>query len=173
MKHSVHDLIAVHFTRSLVALKGLLAKARAHAEARKFDENLFLQTRVAPDMFPFVKQIQIATDGAKGAAARLTGKTAPVFADDETTLAQLIDRIDRTIAFLQSTSEKDYEGYELRTMAFPWRPGVHMQGFDYLSSHAIPNFYFHMTTAYTLLRSSGVQIGKNDFLGEQNWVKDA
>lgn len=173
MKHSVHDLIAVQFSRSLLGLKGLLLKARAHAETRKFDENLFLQLRVAPDMFPFVKQIQITTDGAKGAAARLTGKTAPVFADNETTLTQLIERIERTVEFLQSTSEKDYEGYESRTMAFPWSPGVHLKGFDYLSSHAIPNFYFHMTTAYTLLRSSGVEVGKGDFLGEQNWIKEA
>lgn len=172
MNHSVHDLVSVQFSRSLGALHGLLKKAQAHASERKFDENLFLQLRVAPDMFPLIKQVQVATDNAKGAGARLTGKTAPVFEDKETTLAELLTRIEKTREFLQSLNEKDFEAYAEKKISFPWYPGVHMMGSDYLSSHALPNFYFHMNTAYLLLRGAGVALGKRDFLGEQNWIKD-
>lgn len=172
MKHNVHDLVSVQFSRSLKALKGLLLKAREAAKERKFDENLYLQMRMAPDMFPFVKQVQIATDTAKGAGARLTGKTAPVFEDKEATLEELLQRIDKTVEFLGTLSKEDFEGYEKKSISFPWYPGVHMNGDDFLSSHALPNFYFHMTTVYLMLRSNGLVIGKRDFLGEQNWIKD-
>lgn len=171
MKHSLNDLISNQFTRSLVALKGMLHKAGEFAKERKFDENLFLQLRLAPDMFPLVRQVQIATDGAKGAAARLSGKTAPVFPDEEKTIPELIARIDKTIDFLRSFKAEDFKDYETRTMSFPWNPGSFLKGEDYLSSHALPNFYFHLTTAYAILRLHGVALGKGDFLGEQNWQK--
>jgi hypothetical protein len=168
MQHA-HDMIAVQFPRSLKALRTILKKGQGFAQERKFDENAFLQTRLAPDMLPLVKQVQITTDSAKGAVARLTGKTVPSFADDETTLEQLLSRIDKTIAVLQDTKPEDFKDYATKKISFPWVPGKEMSGADYFSSHLIPNFYFHMTTTYDLLRGSGVQLGKNDFLGEQNW----
>ena len=172
MKHSVNDLVVNQFSRSLIALKGMLGKAREHAEGRKFDENTFLQMRLAPDMFPFVKQVQITTDTAKFAASRLSGKAAPTFNDDETTLAQLIERVDKTLTYLRTFNATDFEGYASKKASFGWKPGVSLSGEDYLSSHAIPNFYFHMATTYCLLRASGVNVGKGDFLGEQNWKSE-
>ncbi len=172
MQHSIHDLISVQFTRNLVALKGILNKASEHASDRKFDENNYLTLKISPDMFDFKKQIQITTDGAKGAVARLTGKTAPVFDDTETTFKQLVERVDKTIEFVSSAKPEDFKDYASRTMKFPFRPGVYLKGEDYLVSHAIPNFYFHMTVAYCLLRGAGVAIGKGNFLGEQKWLKE-
>jgi uncharacterized protein len=169
MKHSVSDLVVNQFSRSLKALRGLLKKSQEYAQQRKFDENLFLQMRFAPDMFPFVKQVQITSDIAKAAAARLSGQTPPSFPDDEKTLADLISRIDKTLDFIQGFKEQSFHGYEQKQVSFPWYPGKYLTGDDYLSSHAIPNFYFHMTTAYDLLRQAGMPIGKGDFLGEQNW----
>lgn len=172
MNHGLHDLISVQFIRSLRGLKGMLGKATEFAEQRKFDPNSFLQLRLAPDMFPFVRQIQIATDGAKGAASRLTGKPAPSFPDEEKTIPELMARIDKTIEYLNGFKPEDFRDYEGRTMAFPWNPGAYLKGADYLSSHALPNFYFHVATAYNILRLHGVQLGKGDYLGEQNWNKN-
>jgi hypothetical protein len=169
MQIAVQTLISNQFSTNLRALKGILKKAETHAKERNFDPNLFLELRVAPDMFPFVRQIQMTTDTAKGAVARLTGKTAPVFADNEKSWEELYTRIDNTINFITSCKPEDFQGYETRSISFPWRPGLALNGHDYLTSHAIPNFYFHATTAYALLRSAGVALGKNDFLGEQNW----
>jgi hypothetical protein len=172
MQHSVYDLISNQFSRSLVAMKGVLNKASEHAKARKFDENHFLTLKLAPDMFDFKRQVQIATDNAKGAVARLTGKTAPVFDDTEKTLQELVQRIDKTIEFLSSAKPEDFKDYASKKASFPWRPGVYLTGEDYLVSHAIPNFYFHSATAYNLLRAAGVEIGKGNFLGEQKWNQE-
>lgn len=171
MKHDVNDIVVNQFTRSLNALKNILKKAKSHAEERKFDPNMYLDMRLAPDMFPLSRQVQIVTDNAKGAVARLTGKTAPVFEDGKTTLDELLARIDKTIDFLATTKAEDFADYASKKASFHWKPDVYMMGDDYLVSHVIPTFYFHMTTTYALLRQCGVHIGKADYLGEQNWKK--
>lgn len=169
MNHSVSDIVVNQFTRSLVGLKAILKKASEFAAERKFKEDSFLELRMAPDMFPLVRQVQMVTDTSKGAVARLTGKKAPVFEDNEKTMAELFTRIDKTIEYIRTATPKDFENYATAKIEVPWRPGVYMTGEDYLSSHAIPNFYFHVVTTYGLLRQHGVAVGKNDFLGEQNW----
>lgn len=171
MKHEVSDLIINQFTRSLKSLRSILIKTKHYASERKFDENNFLQLRLAPDMFPFVRQVQIASDIAKASAARLTGKAAPSFPDDEKTIDQLLERIDRTVGYISEFKSSDFDGYQNHKISFPWNPGAHLKGDDYLSSHALPNFYFHMTTAYNILRLHGLPLGKGDYLGEQNWQK--
>lgn len=169
MNHSVHDLVSTQFSRTLKALRNCLKKAQTHAVDRKFDENLFLQTRIAPDMFPLARQVQIACDTAKGTIARLSGKTAPSFADDEKTLTELMARIDKTLEYVQSAKPEDFADYKTQKISFPWNPGPHLNGEDYLVSFALPNFFFHSSMVYALLRAGGVAIGKNDFLNELNW----
>ena len=169
MELKVSDLIVNQFARNLGTLRGMLLKAGQHAEARKFDENLFLQTRLAPDMYPFIKQVQMTCDTAKGAVARLSGKTAPIFSDDEKSLKELIVRVEKTLEYVRSFSTGDFSAYTTQKITFPWKPGAHMIGADYLLGFAIPNFYFHLTTTYALLRVAGVNIGKSDFIGELPW----
>ena len=169
MEISLNKLIDEQFIRTLESMNVILTKAEAHAKERGFDPNAYLALRFAPDMLPFSKQIQIATDIAKGAVARLTNKKAPVFEDNETTLTELKTRIVKTIEFLASTKPEEYKGYELMMATFPWFPGKGLEGQDFLVSHALPNFFFHATTTYALLRMSGVKLGKADFLGKQNW----
>lgn len=169
MNVSLHHLVTEQFCRSLEALNALLLKAESHAKERGFEPDAFLAMRLAPDMFPLVKQVQISTDIAKGAVARLTSKQAPVFEDKETTMSELKLRIGKTLEFIADTKPEDYNGYEKLTMSFPWLPGKGLEGRDFLVSHALPNFYFHATTTYALLRMAGVKLGKADFLGNQNW----
>ncbi len=151
---------------SLHNLHNILEKAEAHAEARKFDAANLLATRLAPDMFPLTRQIQVAADNAKFATARLTGKEAPRDPDDETTIPQLKERLQRTIAFIQSAQPADFDGAAEREARLGFLPGLYMTGHDYLIQFAVPNFYFHLTAAYAILRSSGVELGKRDFIGE-------
>lgn len=171
MQHNVHDIVVTQMSRSLRALRGLLVKATEFAKERKFDENNFVTMRLAPDMFPFSRQVQIACDSAKFAATRLSGKTAPSFPDEEKTMAELIERVDKTVAVLQAFSPEDFQDYASKVITFQFRPGVQLGGEDYLSSHVLPNFYFHLSMVYAMLREHGVVIGKGDFLGEQNWQK--
>lgn len=165
----VHELVSTQFVRSLHALKNLLSKASSHAKANNFDENKFLDLKLAPDMFNLTKQIQIATDNAKGAAARLTGTQIPSYPDTEKTMPELMARIDTTINFLTSFKAQDYAKFEEIKASFPWNPNAHIEGRDYVTSFALPNFYFHVSMAYALLRNAGVNLGKGDFLGEINW----
>lgn len=154
------------FVRSLSSLGQWLLKAEAHAEAKKFDVDVLLSTRLAPDMLPFTRQIQIACDSAKFCVARLAGIEAPVFEDKETTMAELKDRIARTLAFVQSVAPDRIEGSDDKDITVPRRDGpVVMKGEAYLDHFALPNLYFHVTTAYALLRHNGVELGKADFLG--------
>tara|TARA_R110000868_G_scaffold104087_5_gene286274 strand:- start:3863 stop:4381 length:519 start_codon:yes stop_codon:yes gene_type:complete len=169
MNVSLHELVTLQFSTTLEALNNILTKAEQHASDRGFSADAFLATRFAPDMFALARQVQISTDIAKGAVARLTNTKAPVFEDNETTMADLKIRIGRTIEFIAGTKEKDYEGYEKLSMTFPWVPGKALGGKDFLVGHAIPNFYFHVATTYDLLRMAGVNLGKADFLGKQNW----
>jgi hypothetical protein len=174
MKHNhlVYELTVPQFINELHALKGILRKGQSYAETKKFDVSVFLQTRLAPDQFPLTRQVQIACDTAKACAARLSGTEAPVFEDKESSLDQLFQRIDKTISFLQKFKTEDFEDYESKVIRFSYHPGKHLKGKDYVIQHAIPNFYFHLTTAYSILRANGVELGKGDFLGEPNWFND-
>ncbi|PIP93783.1 MAG: hypothetical protein COW00_07820 [Bdellovibrio sp. CG12_big_fil_rev_8_21_14_0_65_39_13] len=170
MENLVHEIIVTSYIRNLKAMKTILAKAKAHADTNKFEVNRFMDMKLAPDMFNFTKQIQIATDNAKGAVARLAAVEAPVFADTESTWEEITSRLDQTIAFISKFKAEDFKNWSEQKITFPWYPGKAINGKDYLTGFAIPNFYFHLTTAYDLLRQNGVQIGKQDFLGEINWI---
>ncbi|MET0334689.1 MAG: DUF1993 domain-containing protein [Rhizobacter sp.] len=153
------------FVRLLGNLSKWIDKAEAHAQAKKFDPSVYLSSRLAPDMLHFTRQVQIACDGPKFCMARLAGIEAPKHEDNEASLADLKGRIAKTIAFIQSVSEAQIVGSEARDINVPRRDGVLvMKGEDYLKHYAMPNFYFHVTTAYALLRHNGVELGKADFL---------
>lgn len=154
------------FIRGMTVLSSLLEKAVAHAEATGLDPSELVNARLAPDMYPLSGQIQRASDAAKFAAQRLSQGQAPKFADDETTIAQLQERIANTIAYLQTVTPADVDGSEARKVVVnfgDFKP--EFQGDTYLLTFALPNFYFHVTTAYAILRHAGVKIGKLDFLG--------
>lgn len=172
MNVSVFEITAPQFIRTLTALRKVLVKAGEFAEKKKIQPEVLLATRLAPDQFPLSRQIQIATDNAKGCVGRLTNVDMPKFEDKEITLDQFLDRIDRTVAFLKTAKPEQFNGYEKCTVRFPWYPGNFMDGRTYLVQHAIPNFYFHVTTAYSILRSCGLEIGKGDYLGAQDWQKE-
>lgn len=142
-----------------------LAAAAAYAESRKFDGNVLLQARLAPDQFAFVRQVQVACDTARLGAARLTGKEPEKISDDETTLEGLRARIQRTLSILDTHSAQDFEGAATRQVTNPRWNGKHMLGADYLWEHILPNFYFHIGHVYALLRHNGVPLGKKDYLG--------
>ncbi|NBZ88387.1 DUF1993 domain-containing protein [Stagnihabitans tardus] len=154
------------FVHSLNAVSAILGKARAHEEAKKIKPEVMGELRLIADMFPLWRQICIATDHAKGASARLAGVEVPPFADTERTLEELQARIAKTVAFIQSIPEAAFEGAEAKTITVKAGPReLTFPAPFYLNSYAIPNFYFHLTTAYNILRSNGVEIGKVDFLG--------
>jgi hypothetical protein len=164
---SMHQASVPLFQRQLGALLAWLDKAEAHAVARKFDANNYLQLRLAPDMLPFVSQIRIASDAAKGCVARLAGVEAPKFEDNEATMAELRARVQKTLDYIASVPAASLDGSEGRDIVIPMRPPrepVQMQGLFFLQHWALPNFYFHVTTAYALLRHAGVELGKGDFL---------
>jgi uncharacterized protein len=142
-----------------------LEAAGAAAKAKSFDPNLFLGFRLAPDQFAFARQVQIACDTAKLAASRLGGKDAPVNADTEQTLDELRARVQSVVAYLDGFSAKDFEGAAKVTVTQPRWEGKTMTGADYFLEHAVPNFFFHLTTVYAILRHNGVSIGKRDYLG--------
>ncbi len=142
-------------------------KAEQHARERNYDPNVLLGLRLAPDMFPLVKQVQIACDNAKFVAARLGGKEAPSHPDTEQTLAELRERIASTLAFLETVREEDFEGAAQRRVRLTYLPpNQAMEGHVYLNQHALPNTYFHLSMVYALLRHAGVPLGKADFLGQ-------
>lgn len=154
------------YVRGFAQLSGLMDKAEANAAARKFDLSVLFNARLAPDMYPFSGQIQRASDTAKGTVARLAGIDAPSFADDETTWEQLRARIAKTVDFVQSVPESAFAGAEDREITVKLRDrDLVTTGTDYLFNRQLPNFYFHITTAYAILRHNGVDVGKRDFLG--------
>jgi hypothetical protein len=154
------------FKRMLGNLRGILDKAAAHAQSRKIDPTVLLGARLYPDMYPFTRQVQIACDFAKGAAARLAGQEPPKFDDNEAGFEELKTRIDRTIAFLESFDARKIDGSEERAIELQIRgETVRLQGLPYLANMVLPNFYFHLTTAYDILRHNGVELGKRDFVG--------
>jgi uncharacterized protein len=154
--------VFIHFLNGLASL---LRKTEAHVQAKKLDPSAFLVARLFPDMFTFTKQVQLACDFAKGASARLAGVTAPSHPDDEKTFDELHDRIRKTVEFLRSLNKDQFAEAAERTVTFKVQgKDVTVKGAQYLSNVGLPNFYFHVTTAYALLRHNGVEIGKSDFL---------
>lgn len=154
------------FVQILTSLSSIVAKAAAHAEAKKIDPSVLVNARIAPDMFAFARQIQIATDHAKGAAARLAGVDVPSFPDTEATFAELQTRIKKTIDFVKGLKPAQFEDGEDRDVTLTIA-GQKMtwKGAQYLFHFALPNFYFHAATAYDILRHNGVEIGKRDWVG--------
>jgi hypothetical protein len=154
------------FTRMLNNLAAILEKAAAHCEANRIDPAALINFRLYPDMFAFGKQIQVACDHAKNAAARLTGTEAPEFANDEKTFPELITRVLKTIEFLESFKPEQIDGTEDREVVIKrGETVVTYKGQDFLLNRALPNFFFHVTTAYDILRHNGVELGKRDYLG--------
>ncbi len=153
--------------RALSNLAQILRKAQAHAEARKIDPQVLLQSRLYPDMFALTRQVQIATDTAKGCAARLAGDEPPSYSDTESTFDELQARIARTLDYLQGFGPEQIDGSEQREVTLKLRSGpIQFTGLSYLNGFVLPNVYFHVTTAYAILRHNGVEIGKLDYLGQ-------
>lgn len=148
-------------------LSSILDKAQAYCAARKIEERVLLDARLFPDMFPLVRQVQIVSDTAKGLAARLAGQEPPSYPDTETSIPELKARIAKTVEFVKSLPPSQFDGAETRTVTLTFGGGrkVEFAGQDFLFNNALPNFYFHLTTAYDLLRHAGLEIGKRDYLG--------
>lgn len=162
MSFSIYEASAPVLVRTLRNLSALLDKATATGT----DEQVFLEARLASDMHPFPRQIQMASDAAKGAVARLAGVEVPSMPDTETTFAELKERIARTIAFIESVDATKFEGAEDREVVLKFPNGeMRFTGRDFLTGFVLPNFFFHATTTYALLRANGVPLGKMDFLG--------
>jgi uncharacterized protein len=154
------------FIRMLGNISAILDKAAAHAEAKKIDPAIFITARLFPDMYPLSRQVQIATDVAKGCAARLAGIEVPSFEDNESTFPELQARIAKTVAFLQSVSAEQLIGSEERTVTLKLHgKDTDFLGQNYFLNFVLPNFYFHITVAYAILRHNGLEIGKMDFIG--------
>lgn len=166
MSISIHQASVPVFVQGLKGLKGVLTKAAAHVEARKLDPEALLKARLYPDMFPLIRQVQIATDFAKGCAARLAGEEVPAWDDVETGFDDLIARIDRAIAYVEGLDAAKFEGAEDRDITLTRRGETSVvKGLAYFQTQAQPNFFFHLTTAYAILRKNGVEVGKRDYLG--------
>jgi hypothetical protein len=166
MAFNIYDVSIPAFIQTLNALSGVLTKAVAHAEAKKIDPQILITARLAPDMHPLARQIQMASDSAKGFGARVAGVDVPSFPDTEATFPELQQRITKTIDFLKSLKPEQFEGGSDREVTLNLGgQKVAFKGSVYLAKFAFPNFYFHATTAYDILRHNGVDIGKRDFLG--------
>jgi hypothetical protein len=166
MKHSMHAFSVELFSNALGNLSWILEKGAASAASRKIEPAVLLAARLAPDMLPLTRQIQIAADIAKSSVARLAGQEPPRYEDNETTIEQLRQRLARTIDFLKSVPASAFEGAETRDIKFPaGERTLEFKGLAFLETWAIPNVFFHVTTAYNILRHNGVDLGKRDFIG--------
>jgi uncharacterized protein len=166
MSLTMHTATVPTCTRALNNLAAILEKASAHAEARKISPAVLLNTRLYPDMFPLATQIHIANDIAQGGAARLAGAEVPVFEAKERSFAEWIAASRATVAYLESLKPGQFDGSEDRTITWQTRHSTRsMQGTPYLFNHVLPNVFFHVTTAYDILRQAGVELGKLDYLG--------
>jgi uncharacterized protein len=166
MSISMYQASVPTFIHSLKALAGVLDKGARHAEAKGIDPTVLLGSRLYPDMFPLTRQVQIASDNAKGPSARLAGMEPPKFDDNEASFADLQARITKTIDFLQTLKPAQIDGSEDRQVVLQMRAGpLEFKGQAYLLNFALPNFYFHCATVYAILRHNGVEVGKKDFLG--------
>lgn len=166
-----HDILVSQNSKMLHNLSKILDKGQAYAEAKKFDVEVLLNDRLAPDMFNLTRQVQIACDTAKLGASRLSGVDAPKHDDTEKTLPELKARIESTIGYLQNLKREDFNGAEERKITQPRWEGKWLTGHNYLTQHVIPNMGFHVTTAYAILRKNGVDVGKKDYLGEMPYQK--
>ena len=168
MTLSMYQAAVPVFVRALGNLKHVLQKGAEHAKAKSVTDEVLLQTRLIPDMLPLVKQVQIATDMAKNAAARLAGVDPLKFDDNETTFDELLSRIDRAVDYIKSFKAEQIDGSETRAIIVPSRNGeTKFEGQAYLLHFVLPNVFFHCTTAYNILRVAGTNIGKTDFIGKQ------
>jgi hypothetical protein len=168
MTISLHQVALPPLQRTLGQLIHILEKGQAHAEAQGFDPSVLVGSRLYPDMFPLSRQVQIATDIARRGVARLAGAEAPAMEDNETSLAELIARVRRSLDYLATITPDQLAEAETREVTVPIGRGetITMQGWPFLSAFVLPNVYFHVTTAYDILRHNGVPVGKRDFLGE-------
>ena len=167
----LYEITVPQFTKMLHNLNLMMDKAVQNSVERKFEMDVLLNSRLAPDQFNFIRQVQIACDTAKFYAARMTGKEAPVNEDTEKTLPELKARIETVIGYLNSFKAEDFKGAEDRKISQPRWEGKYLTGFEFATQHAIPNVYFHVATAYSILRHNGVPVGKKDFLGEMPYKK--
>jgi len=167
MTVSMYTVSVPVFIQHLGGLAGVLDKAAAHAASRKINEADLLSMRLAPDMFPLLRQVRAATDHAANAAGRLSGKELLKFANDETTIAQLKDRVTKTIEYLKAVKASEVDGTEAKEISITFPNGNTRQftGQSLLLGNSLPNFFFHVTTAYVILRQCGVELGKRDFMG--------
>lgn len=167
MSISMYSVFMPATTRALNNLIGILDKVAAHAEARKIDPAVLINSRLFPDMFPLSRQVQIATDMVKGGAARLAGQTPPSYEDNEASIPDLVARVRKTLDYLASFTPAQIDGSEDRPITLKMRQGeLNFRGEDYLLGYVLPNMYFHVTTAYAIARHNGVELGKADFLGK-------
>lgn len=167
MAISMYQAAVPTIVRALKNLADVTAKAAQHVEAKKIAPEALINFRLYPDMLPFKSQIQIATDISKGGCARLAGVTPPAFEDNETSFPELIERLRKTIAFLETIKPEQMDGAETRTITWMARSNERqMVGLQYIFTHVMPNVFFHCTTAYDMLRHNGVELGKMDFLGK-------
>ncbi len=164
-----------HYAASVAEMKKMLSNldrwldvAVDHAKKKSFEPTVLLQLRLIPDQYPLLRQIQAACDAAKFAAARLAGKEPPAHPDNEQTLDEIKARIQKVVTYLGEFGDKDFEGADTRKIALPWLEGKHLVGQDYFVEMAQPNFFFHVTTAYAILRKNGVELGKRDYIGSLN-----
>ena len=158
--------IVLEMRKLLRNMDGWFEKAKAHAAAKNFDANVLMQARLSPDMFPLVRQVQAACDSAKYAAARTAGKEPPSHPDNEQTIDDVRARIATVAAYLDTFKASDFDGAEKRTISNPRWEGKTMAAPDYFVEHAVPNFFFHVSMTYALLRHNGVDVGKRDYLGQ-------
>jgi uncharacterized protein len=167
MTISMYQASVPPLVRSLSNLAAILEKGADHAESKKIDPGVLINGRLYPDMLALAKQVQIASDVARRGVARLAGSEAPKVEDDETTFAQLITRLQNTTAYLQTFKPEDIDGSESKSISLPMgQDTLTLEGLPYLLYFILPNVYFHVTTAYNILRHSGVELGKLDFLGK-------
>lgn len=167
----LYEMTIPQFIKMLSNLNNLLSKAENFAQLKKFDVDVLWNSRLAPDQFNFIRQVQIACDTAKLAASRLTGKEAPSHPDTEKTLSELQARIASTISYLKDFTPKDFAASSEKHISQPRWEGQYLTGFEFVQQHALPNIYFHITTAYSILRHNGVEVGKKDFLGPMPFKK--
>ncbi|MEK2687489.1 DUF1993 domain-containing protein [Bdellovibrio sp. GT3] len=167
----LYEITVPYFIKTLHNLENVLEKGAKFAESKKIDMDVLLNSRLAPDQFPLARQIQIACDTAKLAAFRLTEKTAPTHPDTEITYADFQERIKGTIRYLESLSAADFKDSESKKITTPRWEGQWVTGAEFVSHHALPNLYFHVTTAYSILRHNGVEVGKKDYLGPMPFKK--
>ncbi len=162
----IFELTVPQFIKSLKNFDAMLDKAAAFADMKKFETEVLLNARLAPDMFAFTRQVQIMCDTAKLCASRLTTKPAPVQEDNEKTVAEIKARVQSVITYLETFKPEDYKNAAAVTVTQPRWEGKSLTGEQFVIHHAIPNFYFHLTAAYAILRHNGVEVGKKDYLGQ-------